>query len=88
MAEQIKKEIPDTQSVEKLAEFWEANDLTDFMDQLEEVSEPVFERKTLPITVRLLPEEIKAVQEMAHLQGTSQTSLLRNWVLEKIRETA
>jgi len=29
-------------SIEKLAEFWDTHDLTDFEDELEEVTEPVF----------------------------------------------
>ena len=36
--------IPQTDSIEELARFWDTHDLTEFEDQLEEVSEPVFER--------------------------------------------
>ena len=88
MAEKVTKKIPNTQSIEELAEFWDTHSLTDFEDQLEEVIEPVFERETEPLTIRLLPEEVEAVKEMAKSQGTSQTLLVRNWVLEKIQETA
>jgi hypothetical protein len=35
--------IPECASIEELAEFWETHDITDFEDQLEEVTEPVFE---------------------------------------------
>jgi len=60
-------ELPETDSVEELARFWDTHDLTDFDDQLEAVTEPVFERKgawesisgkkpTLPATTRLFPE--------------------------------
>jgi hypothetical protein len=35
--------IPETDSVEELARFWDTHDLTDFEDELEEVSEPVFD---------------------------------------------
>ena len=36
--------IPETDSVEELARFWDAHDLTDFEEELEEVEEPVFDR--------------------------------------------
>jgi hypothetical protein len=38
-------DMPQTDSIQELARFWDTHDLTDFEDQLEEVSEPVFERK-------------------------------------------
>jgi hypothetical protein len=31
-------------SIHELAQFWDTHDLTDFEDELEEVTEPVFER--------------------------------------------
>lgn len=40
-----KKEIPQTDSIQELAHFWDTHDVTDFEDQLEEVKEPVFEQK-------------------------------------------
>ena len=40
----IHLKIPETDSIQELASFWDTHDLTDFEDQLEEVTEPVFER--------------------------------------------
>ena len=37
-------EIPQTDSIQALAEFWDTHDLTDFEVQLETVTEPVFDR--------------------------------------------
>ena len=39
-----RRKLPDTDSVEKLAGFWDRHDLTDFEHVLEEVREPVFAR--------------------------------------------
>ncbi len=36
--------IPQTDSIQRLAQFWDTHDLTDFDDELEEVTETVFER--------------------------------------------
>jgi len=40
-------QIAITDSIAELARFWDENDLTDFEDQLEEVTEPVFELKSV-----------------------------------------
>ncbi len=37
--------LPETDSIEELALFWDSHDVTEFEGQLEEVREPVFERK-------------------------------------------
>lgn len=36
--------IPNTDSIDELARFWDTHDVTEFEDQLEEVTETVFER--------------------------------------------
>jgi hypothetical protein len=35
--------LPKTDSIQEVAHFWDTHDLTDFEDELDEVSEPVFE---------------------------------------------
>ena len=77
--------IPLTDSIEELAQFWDAHDVTDFEDQLEEVKETVFERETL-ISIRLPSQEIKKVREIAKSQGIDYHHLIREWVLEKVSQ--
>lgn len=82
------RKIPQTDSIEELARFWDKHDLTEFEDQLEEVREPVFERKPeAVITIRLRPEEVEAVRRLAKVRGVGQAALLRQWVLEKLYDT-
>ena len=38
------KHLPNSESIEELAEFWDKHDVTDFEEELEEVPEEVFER--------------------------------------------
>jgi hypothetical protein len=38
----VRQPIPETDSIQGLAKFWDTHDLADFEDQLEEVVEPVF----------------------------------------------
>lgn len=77
------RKLPKTDSIQELARFWDAHDVTDFQDQLEEVIEPVFVHAT-PIRVYLEPREAKAVQRVAQSKGVSQEELVREWVLEKL----
>ena len=37
--------MPQMDSIDELARFWDTHDLTDFEDELEEVSESIFERR-------------------------------------------
>jgi hypothetical protein len=77
--------LPETDSIEELARFWDSHDLTDFEDQLKEDPEPVFERKRERVMVlRLGVEEVQAVEEIARSRGLGQTELLREWVREKL----
>ena len=78
-----KSKLPKTDSIQKLAEFWDAHDLTDFEDELEEVPEPVFVRGSA-IKVRLESGESEAVQQMAQAKGVSPDELIRTWVLQKL----
>jgi predicted DNA binding CopG/RHH family protein len=77
-------QIPQTDSIQELARFWDTHDLTDFEDQLEEVTEPVFACAT-EIQIHLPPKEIEAVKEMAKSKGIGSADLIREWILEKIR---
>ena len=75
--------LPKTDSVKKLAEFWDTHDLTDFEDELEVVTEPVFVRRTA-IKVPLELREAEAVERIAQAEGVSREELVRTWVREKL----
>lgn len=76
--------IPQTDSIQELARFWDTHDLTEFEDQLEEVVEPVFEPEAV-INIMLAPEEIEALDELAKSKGVASVDLIRQWVREKIQ---
>lgn len=88
-----KSKLPKTDSVQKLAEFWDTHDVTDFESELEEVVEPVFVRGREgmrgrgargAIHVPLQAREAEAVERMAQAKGVSPQKLVRAWVLQKI----
>lgn len=77
------QKLPDTDSIDELARFWDSHDVTEFEDELEEVSEPIFERRT-SMALCLEPDEIQAVEDIAKARGVARAELLREWVLEKL----
>jgi predicted DNA binding CopG/RHH family protein len=78
-----KPKPPKTDSIQELAEFWDTHDLTDFEDELKEVTEPVFVRGT-SIKVPLKSGEVKAVEQLAQAKGVSREELVRAWVLQNL----
>ena len=68
-----RSKIPQTDSIPELAQFWDTHDLTDFENELEEVTETVFESK---VTVRLNPNEAEVVKTLANARGTSLATLV------------
>jgi hypothetical protein len=78
-----KSKLPKTDSIKKLAEFWDRHDVTGFEDELEEVAEPVFVRPT-SILVPLASDEAEAVERMARDKGVSREELVHAWVVQKV----
>jgi hypothetical protein len=76
-------QLPQTDSIEELARFWDTHDLTEFEDELEEVLEPVFERDTA-VTIHLQPEEAVVVKRLAASRRVSDSDLIYQWVREKL----
>ena len=80
------QKIPQTDSIEELARFWDTHDLNDVEDELEEVTEPIFERKgEVVMKVRMRPKKIEAVKRIADSKGVKYEELVRQWVREKLQ---
>ena len=75
--------IPQTDSIEELAQFWDTHDSTNFEDELEEVSEPVFELQTA-VSIPLEREELDVISTLANSRGISPVNLIREWIVEQI----
>jgi hypothetical protein len=75
--------LPKTDSIQELAQFWDTHDLTDLEYELEEFTEPVFERCTV-IPLNLESAEAEAVKRLAEAKGIADAELIRGWVREKI----
>jgi hypothetical protein len=80
------KKIPQTDSVAELARFWDAHDLTEFENELNEVLEPVFERGGDSVLRACLPpEQAAALHRIARSKGVDDADLVEEWVNEKLR---
>ncbi len=77
------QEPPQTDSILELAQFWDTHDLTEFEDELEEVTEPVFAPRNA-IRLDLDSTEADAVRKLAEAKGVADAELIRSWVREKI----
>ena len=90
MEKTIKRQrLPDSDSVEELAGFWDNHDLTDFADDLQEVREPVFVRaKGASLSIELQPAEAQHLKKIARSKGVKETTVLRQWILERLRESS
>src|SRR5437588_4262752 len=78
-----KSKLPKTDSIQKLAEFWDTHDLTDFEDELQEVAGRVFVRGGA-IKVPLQSRDLAAIERLARSKGVSREHLVRSWVLQRI----
>jgi protein tyrosine/serine phosphatase len=79
------KTLPQTDSLTELAQFWDTHDVTDFEDELEEVTEPIFERKDAAVVrVYFQPQEVELLQLLAKAQGLDLGALIHQWVLERL----
>ena len=78
------RRLPRTDSIQEHARFWDTHEITDFEDELEEVTEPVFDRRTL-IPLDLKAAEAEAVRQMAQAIGVKEGELIRRWIREKLR---
>ena len=78
--------LPQTDSIQELASFWDTHDVTEFEDELEEVSDRVFERDA-EITVHLAADDANAVRAMARSRGVRDAELIREWVVDRLHAT-
>ena len=83
----MKKHLPTTDSIQELAAFWQDHDITDFEEDLEEVSEPAFRRPHV-VRVPLTEAEHRAVQDAAAERGLDEGRLLHEWVRDRLRQAS
>ena len=84
-----KRRLPNTDSIEELARFWDTHDLTDFEEELEEASTPVFvHRKREVLNIDLKPVEAQRLKRIARSMGVNESSVVRRWILKGLNESS
>lgn len=80
------KPIPEFESREEEAAFWDTADLTDYMDQLEEVAvERPLKMKSVTFAVRLDPRTVDLLRKIAETEHTGVTKLVRSWIIDRLQ---
>jgi predicted DNA binding CopG/RHH family protein len=80
--------IPDFASREEEAEFWDTHSTADFEDEFRPVKVRFAKNLSEGITIRLDPETMTTLRTRAKDKGLGPTTLIRMWVLERLREEA
>ena len=76
--------LPQTDSIEKMAEFWDSHDVTDFEEELEEVADPVFQSKTV-VKVPLDSQQAELARQLADAKGITLPNLIQQWVRDRVQ---
>lgn len=88
-----KMKIPKFKTIEEERAFWDKHSIVDYLSELEETKEIVFEKPALKriFQLRLDNETIKKLKKLANKKGTDVSALLREWIrknLDKELKTA
>src|SRR5690242_8956365 len=86
-SQQNPSRIPQFASYEEEAAFWDTHDVSDYWDELRPVQVRFARNLSEGITVRLEPETLAELRSYAKEQGIGPTTLMRMWVLERLKET-
>jgi len=82
-----KNVIPKFKNIREEADFWDKNDITDFMTEMKEVKVK-FSPKILKeesIVIRVQPRMKKRLEMIAENKGLTLSTMLRMWFVERLR---
>jgi predicted DNA binding CopG/RHH family protein len=82
------RRIPDFASREEEAAFWDTHDFSDYWDELTPVKVRAAKNLSEGITIRLDPDTLDQLRARAHDQGIGPTTLVRMWILERLKATS
>ncbi|MBI3327768.1 MAG: hypothetical protein HYZ81_13840, partial [Nitrospinae bacterium] len=80
------RRIPEFASIEEEAAFWDTHSTADYEDEFAPVRVRFAKRLSTGVTIRLDPETLQKVRTAAHEQGIGPTTLIRMWVLERLKQ--
>jgi predicted DNA binding CopG/RHH family protein len=87
-----KKNIPEFKTEEELAAWVESHDTSEYIDEMDEVTDEIevvrTRFSTKPLDVRLRTEYLEAIEELAVRRGLPYQALVQRWLLEKLVQEA
>jgi hypothetical protein len=78
--------IPEFASIEEEAAFWDTHSTADYEDEFKPVRARVAKGLSTGVTIRFDPETLRRLRAIAQEQGIGPTTLIRMWVLERLKE--
>ena len=86
--EQQPNRIPEFSSIVEEAEFWDTHDTTDFEAEFHPVRVRFRRNLAHGLTIRVDAETLDKLRTLAEEKGIGPTTLVRMWVLERLRQEA
>jgi hypothetical protein len=84
---QTRDPIPEFETLDEIAEFWDTHSTGDYEDVTHEVQfEVKLRRESQP--VKILPELSETIRALARARGVSPETLINVWLTEKALELA
>ena len=81
--------VPKFKSVKEERKFWDSHESTNYLDDFEEAKDVVFVRpKKQVISLRLEPQIINKLKELADKEGLPPTTYVRMLIIRAIRNKA
>jgi predicted DNA binding CopG/RHH family protein len=81
------EKLPGFESVDEEVEFWENHDVTDFLDELEDLDDVEYKQgKDRVVSVRLPQELVDKLKAYAKSQEIPHTTLVRRWIIDSFRQ--
>lgn len=79
--------IPKFKNIREEADFWDKNDVTDFMTEMKEVKVKFIPKilKEESIVIRVQPRMKKRLEMIALDKGLTLSTMLRMWFVERLR---
>jgi hypothetical protein len=86
VARSDKSRVPDFQSREEEAEFWDTHDFTEFLDETRQVKLQVSKNLASALSVRLDHQDREELERRAARQGSGPSTLVRMWIKDRLRQ--
>jgi predicted DNA binding CopG/RHH family protein len=86
MEQKNESRIPEFNSREEEAEWFDTHDMADYQDEFQTVKARFAKHLSEELNIRLDKETLATLRIKAHQQGIGPTTLARMWIIDHLRE--